>query len=73
MERLPDSAEVGFDTLLGPGESVQVTRRFSVPSAVHGLALIVRHEGFYPGALIIGDEQSLFHKPALLELPKNGD
>ncbi len=69
----PDSSEVPFDTLLGPGESIAVTRRFGIPSAVHGLALIIRHEGFYPGALIIGDEQSLFHKPALLELPQSRD
>jgi hypothetical protein len=68
-----DSSEVRFDLLLGPGESVAVARRFEIPSAVHGLALIVRHEGFYPGALIIGDEQSLFHKPMLLDLPESRD
>lgn len=60
--------DVPFNVLLHPGESVDATRRFLLPADVQGPGLVVAHERF-PGILIIGDDQSLFHKPSVIRFP----
>lgn len=62
-----DPNEVPFNVLLGPGESVTAERIFDVPADAAGLSLVVRH-GLGPGNVIIGDSQSLLHKPTLMRL-----
>ncbi len=52
---------------LGPGESFQVWLPFELPHIAKPAGLVVHH-GEYPGKFIIGDDQSLLHRPTLLRL-----
>jgi hypothetical protein len=54
---------------IGPGASFSTTRVFDVPGRAHGLGLALKHAG--PGPLIIGDSQSLFHKPTVVRLGRD--
>jgi hypothetical protein len=63
-----DSEEVPLNVLLGPGESVIAKRRFVVPAGAHAPGLVVAH-GRFPGMFIIGDNESLFHKPSVVRFP----
>lgn len=56
-----------LDTLLAPSGSFTHTAVFDVPVDASQLALVIAHSAF-PGALIIGDDQSLFHRPTLMRL-----
>jgi hypothetical protein len=71
FEAITDPAEVPFNSLLQPGQTVTTIRTFEVPAASAQLVLIVGHEGStrFPGMFIIGDDSSLFHKPAIVRLP----
>jgi hypothetical protein len=71
FEAITDPAEMPFNSLLQPGQSVTTIRTFEVPAASGQLVLIVGHEGStrFPGMFIIGDDSSLFHKPAIVLLP----
>lgn len=68
FEPREDPQDVPFNVLLHPGESVDATRRFLLPADVQGPGLVITHERF-PGILIIGDDQSLFHKPSVTRFP----
>jgi len=50
--------------MLGPGESFRVILPFRLPSAAVP-AGVVLHHGDFPGAVIIGADQSFLHPPAL--------
>jgi hypothetical protein len=54
---------------IGPGASFRTTRVFDIPDRAHGLGLVLKHAG--PGPLIIGDSQSLFHKPTVVRLGRD--
>jgi hypothetical protein len=59
---------------LDPGESFRVVEPFRLPAAASPAGVVVHH-GAFPGVLIIGDAQSLLHRPALMEVvagPKRG-
>jgi hypothetical protein len=66
----PDASQIPFDVLLGPGESVETTRSFTVPNDARDLGVIVAHEGSYcfPGCFIIGDESNPLHKRTIVPL-----
>ena len=64
-----DTQATPFNVLLVPGESAIAVRTFEIPAVAQGTALIVRHVGFTPAPLIIGDDESLFHKRTTMELP----
>jgi hypothetical protein len=65
---LPDPSAIPLDTILQPGESLIVTRRFDVPPGAQGLGLIYTHEGGFPiGWFIIG-EGGWFQKPPIVRL-----
>jgi hypothetical protein len=53
--------------MIGPGESYDTIREFDVPAGVKIVGLVVRHSGSGPGALVIGDDDALFHKPAIVK------
>ena len=55
---------------LGPDESFRVALPFSLPQAAEPAGLVLRH-GAFPGVVIIGDDQSFLHTPALLRLTVN--
>ena len=62
------SALVPLDVQVGPGESVDATRRFDVPADASGVRLVFGHEGVFPiGAFIIGENQ-LFHDATVIAL-----
>ncbi len=52
---------------LGPGESFRVALRFLLPETAEPAGLVVHH-GAFPGNVIIGDDQSFLHPPALLRI-----
>ncbi|HZC07113.1 MAG TPA: DUF4352 domain-containing protein [Ktedonobacterales bacterium] len=56
-----------LDSLVGPGASFTHTLVFDIPADATHLGLVITHSAF-PGALIIGDEQSVFHRPTLMLL-----
>ena len=49
---------------LGPGESFRVALPFCLPVSAQPAGVVVHHGGF-PGLLIVGDDQSFLHPPAL--------
>ncbi len=49
---------------LGPGESFRVLQPFCLPEDTHPAGVVVHH-GAFPGIIIIGDDQSFLHPPAL--------
>jgi hypothetical protein len=70
----PCAAPVGRHELadeLGPGESFSVAEPFLLPAGAVPAGLVVYH-GEIPGVLIIADDQSLLHAPALLEARVSG-
>jgi hypothetical protein len=61
----------GLRDELGPGDSFQVTLAFSLPAGARPAGFVISH-GAFPGALIIGDDQSLAHRPTLLAVALPG-
>jgi hypothetical protein len=53
------------------GGSVMTHQVFDLPVDARNIVLTVEHPvGFSPGWFIIGDEDSLFHKPTIVRLPR---
>jgi hypothetical protein len=52
---------------LMPGGSFTRTVVFDLPGGASHLALVVTH-GLFPDRLVIGSEQSFFHKPTIIDL-----
>ena len=52
---------------VGPGESFEVRVAFLLPAGAQPAGVVVRH-GAFPGVVIIGDDQSFRHAPALLRI-----
>lgn len=65
---LPDEAGVPFDTMLQPGESINVTRQFDVPRDTPNLSLIYTHQGGFPIGWFIITEGGWFQKPPVVRL-----
>jgi hypothetical protein len=67
----PDPTPVPFDVLLQPGQTVTTTRRFRVLGEEQPLGVVIGREGSnaIPGRFIIGDDGSLFHRPAMVRMP----
>jgi len=67
----PDATAVPFDVLLQPGQTVTTTRRFRVLGEERALGVVVGREGSnaIPGRFIIGSDESLFHRPAMVRVP----
>jgi hypothetical protein len=66
----PDPSEltVPLDSKVGPGESFEAVRRFTLPPDAADVHLVFNHEGGFPiGALIIGENQ-LFHDHTVIKL-----
>ncbi len=56
-----------LDTALAPGASFTHTAAFETPPNATGLSLVIAHAAF-PGAIVIGDDESFFHRPTLMLL-----
>jgi hypothetical protein len=67
-EPLADPRALPLNARLSPGESLIATRRFTVPADTPNPGLVIAH-GRLPGMFIIGDDQSLFHKPSVIRFP----
>ena len=61
----------GLRDELGPGESFRITLAFSLPAGARPAGFVISH-GAFPGMLIIGDDQSLAHRPTLLAASGGG-
>lgn len=67
----PATATVPLDSRVGPGESVDATRTFTLPPDATDVRLVFTHEGGFPiGALIIGENQ-LFHRTTVVQLDRD--
>jgi len=62
-----DQQAVPLNVQLNPGESKNAIRKFILPMDAHRPGLVVAH-GRFPGMFIIADDQSLFHKPMVVNL-----
>lgn len=56
-----------LDSQLDAGGAFTHTAVFDVPAGTEQLGLVISH-GAFPDAIVIGDEQSLFHKPTVVRL-----
>ena len=56
--------------MLGPGESLRVSLPFRLPAGAIPAGVILHH-GDFPGAVIIGADQSFLHHPALQRVAVN--
>ena len=56
-----------FETAIAAGERFPTSRTFRVAPEASGFSVVIHHEG--PGALIIADGGSLFHRPTRMLLP----
>jgi uncharacterized membrane protein YccC len=70
IDALPESADVPFDTLVQPEQTIRAIRRFVVSSAARDVGLVIAREGGFrfPGCCIIGDENSILHKRTIVRL-----
>ena len=68
---LPDGKETrrSLSDQLGPAESFRVLLPFRLPGNAKPAGLVMHH-GDIPGVIIIGADQSLFHRPALLQITR---
>ncbi len=67
-EALQRATDAPFDTMLAAGESLEVTRTFSVPLDARDVGLAITRRGGFPiGWFIIGYE-TWFRQPALVRL-----
>jgi hypothetical protein len=67
---IPNPSDLPSNALLGPGESVKLTRSFQIPSTAHLYGFVPTHESGFPIQwFIIGENQSLFHKEPITRLP----
>lgn len=66
-----ETESLPFNTVLQPGETLETTRVFELPSGARDLALVLDRVGWdrVPGLLIIGDDSSWLHAPARIHLP----
>ncbi len=68
FDPIPDPKAIPFDTLLQPGASLIVERRFDVPPDAQDLGLVYTHEGGFPiGWLVVG-EGGWFQRPPIVRL-----
>lgn len=65
---LAEGADVAFDTLIPPGESLSAVRRFDVPRTATGLGLVYTHEGGFPIGWLIISEGGWFQTPPVVRL-----
>ncbi len=52
---------------VAPGASFSLTLPFALPPGATPAGVVIRHP-YTPGALIVGDDEALFHSPTLLRL-----
>ena len=71
FEASADPAEVPFNSLLQPGQTLALARSFELSGTVGQPVLVVGHDAssWFPGMFIIGDDASLLHKPTIVRLP----
>ncbi len=56
-----------LDSAIGPGGAFTHTVVFDAPTDATDFSLVVAHPAF-PGAIVIGDDQSFFHHPTLMQV-----
>jgi Domain of unknown function (DUF4352) len=56
-----------LDSSIGPGDAFTDTVVFDTPVQATGFSIVVAHPPF-PGVVVIGDDQSFFHHPTLMQI-----
>lgn len=64
---LSDPAAVSLSAVVPPLAAIDVRRAFRLPGSASHPLLVVAH-GRFPGCCIIGDAESLFHRPTVVPL-----
>ena len=67
FEPIADSADVPFDTLIHPGQTIATHRRFVVPDRIRIEGITIARKGI-PECCIIGHEGSLLHRQTIVRL-----
>jgi hypothetical protein len=68
-EPVPEPDATPLDMLLRPGEAVNTSRQFRIPTDASGLGLITGHGGPYCSwPLIIGESGCVFNKPTMVRI-----
>ncbi len=62
---------VPLDASVSAGGALLSEPVFVIPQRVGPVSLVLTHGSWQPGALVIGDSDSLFHRPILMELTPN--
>jgi hypothetical protein len=58
-----------LDSAIEPGGAFTHTVVFDTPVNATGFSIVVAHPAF-PGAIVIGDDQSFFHHPSLMQVDR---
>lgn len=72
-DAVPELSSGQTDALLQPNESIDLTRAFRIPTRAKNPRLVISRGVSFPGIVIIGGDDSLFHeRPSvrLAELPR---
>ncbi|MEP6572300.1 MAG: hypothetical protein ABJD11_06375 [Gemmatimonadota bacterium] len=66
----PASSSPPFDVVIGPGDSVRITRTFLVPRDATGLGVVITREGGlnFPRCCIIAEDDSFLHRRPIIRL-----
>jgi hypothetical protein len=62
----PGQSGTPFDVVLQPEQSITTTRVFELPPNARAAGLVMHHAGLRPELLIIGNDESLFHKKMIV-------
>jgi hypothetical protein len=67
----PDAEAIPFDIVLGPGQTVESERSFTLPDDAHAVGLVAAHDAplCFPGCYIIGESGHPLGKEPLVPLP----
>jgi hypothetical protein len=65
-----EATESPFDTLLAPRQTILAIRYFIVPAQTRivGVVFMRKGGGRFPGCCIVGDQESVFHRHAIVTL-----
>ncbi len=65
-----NGAQPPIGAVLDPGDSITTVRVFDIPANLTEIGLATRQIGAYdPAIFVIGDDESLFHRPAIFRIP----
>jgi hypothetical protein len=68
FDPVPDKSDVPLDVQLQPGQSIILSRRFTLPPDATDVGAVITHEGGFPIGWFILGYDTWFRKPPLIRL-----